>query len=123
MKHQTVIQAPVGGLKQQGPCKLKVGGVPLPSPGSAAYGLCECVNCVRMVSREAYRRQTSVMCRLKHANVTALLGVCAPDEPPSAVLEYARCGDLATFLRSSRATDDGVDATSRDGRNARPAFR
>jgi len=43
------------------------------------------------------------MSRLKDANITALLGVCSRDEPLSCVLEYARCGDLATFLRSNSA--------------------
>ena len=75
-----------------------------------------------MANREAFRRQTAVMLRLKHANITALLGVCSLDEPLSAVLEYARCGDLATFLRSSRAPDV-TDAATGDERNARTSLR
>jgi len=67
-----------------------------------------------------------VMSRLRHANIVSLLGVCTDDDeldpPPCAVLEYARAGDLASFLRgraataphgaADRATDDEINAAS-----------
>ena len=74
------------------------------------------------VTREAFRRQTAVMSRLKHASVVSLVGVCSLDEPLSAVLEYAHCGDLATFLRSNGAVAVG-EMTTGDERNVRTTLR
>ena len=73
-----------------------------------------------MLTREAFRRQTAVTSRLKHANIVELLGICSLNEPPRAVLEYARCGDLATFLRSSGSP---ADTATGDERNVRRALR
>jgi len=58
------------------------------------------------------------MSRLRHGNVVALLGVCSRDEPRCAVLEYARCGDLATFLRSHGAPAAVTDLAAGDDLSA-----
>ena len=64
------------------------------------------------------------MSRLRHCNIVALVGVCSLDEPLSAVLEYSRCGDLATFLRSNGVPTVATDtAETGDERHARSTLR
>ena len=66
------------------------------------------------------------MARLKHANVVALRGVCSLDEPLCVVLEYVRCGDLASFLRSSSSSSTAgapVATAATNAKLVRPTLR
>jgi len=74
-------------------------------------------------TRESFGRQTAVMSRLRHANIVSLLGVCSQDEPCNAVLEYARCGNLATFLRSNSAPATADVATGDETNVSRTTLR
>lgn len=52
------------------------------------------------------KKNLLIFSNFHHANIMSLLGVCLDNDPQYIILELMEGGDLLTYLRAARATDE-----------------
>ncbi|XP_050675418.1 tyrosine-protein kinase-like otk [Leptidea sinapis] len=64
-----------------------------------------------------FRRQLDLFSRVRHDNMSRLIGLCNESEPHYMLLEHTDWGDLKTFLIATRTVEENEEYTARVGQS------